>query len=242
MLSTPGAATNAPVVPLVTGCGRGGTHSAAGYLRACGVEAIHEGVSDTAVAVSWWYALGDPGAEIPTRADRRTGVVASLGARFSPVVHLVRNPLENINSLAGCFCGFGNMTKKYGRFALGGKRWDELSFGYAARKIDFPANASRLLKAALYWLEWNRLAAEHASTRIRVEDLERPGGLAPLVAALGRRCNTTVPTQVLERGGLSDGRDERSSLSWNGLAAEVGRTLADTIRAQAASWGYASEL
>lgn len=41
-------------VPLVTGCGRAGTHSVAKYLNSIGIPAVHEGVAAGAVAVSWF--------------------------------------------------------------------------------------------------------------------------------------------------------------------------------------------
>lgn len=43
-------------VPLVTGCGRGGTHSVAKWLNENNIPAVHEGIAPGAMAVSWLYA------------------------------------------------------------------------------------------------------------------------------------------------------------------------------------------
>jgi hypothetical protein len=54
-IGTYGAKKNAPVVPLVTGCGRSGTHTAGELLLSLGIKAVHEGAAKDAVAVSWFY-------------------------------------------------------------------------------------------------------------------------------------------------------------------------------------------
>lgn len=54
-IGTHGASDDAPVVPLVTGCGRAGTHTAGELLLSLGVKAVHEGAAVDAVAVSWFY-------------------------------------------------------------------------------------------------------------------------------------------------------------------------------------------
>jgi len=53
---TYGATSRAPIVPLVTGCGRAGTHTVAEVLNSFGIPAIHEGAARDSVAVSWFYA------------------------------------------------------------------------------------------------------------------------------------------------------------------------------------------
>jgi hypothetical protein len=54
-IGTHGAKDEAPVVPLVTGCGRAGTHTAGELLLSLGIKAVHEGSAMDAVAVSWFY-------------------------------------------------------------------------------------------------------------------------------------------------------------------------------------------
>jgi len=54
-IGTYGAKKNAPVVPLVTGCGRSGTHTVEELLLSLGIKAVHEGAAKDAVAVSWFY-------------------------------------------------------------------------------------------------------------------------------------------------------------------------------------------
>jgi hypothetical protein len=53
ILVTYGTHDDAPIVPLITGCGRSGTHTAGELLQSLGISAIHEGASETSVAVSW---------------------------------------------------------------------------------------------------------------------------------------------------------------------------------------------
>ena len=52
-IGTFGATESSPVVPLVTGCGRAGTHTAGELLLSLGVDAIHEGAGANKVSVSW---------------------------------------------------------------------------------------------------------------------------------------------------------------------------------------------
>lgn len=187
---------------------------------------------------------------LPKPVDNRTNEVQRRGVVFDPVVHLVRDPLDAITSLTNCFCAAGNMSKspewigwggvkKYGR---GGARWDNLSYAYAGRHSHFPSGASRMQRAAIYWLEWNRLAAKHSKVRVRLEGLPQ-GGAALLLAALGvDRSHTTkeILTSALQvfgtRGGTSEVRHQR--LSWAELTAELGEDLTNEIRAQAVEWGY----
>jgi hypothetical protein len=53
-IGTFGATSESPVVPLVTGCGRSGTHTAGELLLSLGIKAIHEGAGAEKVSVSWW--------------------------------------------------------------------------------------------------------------------------------------------------------------------------------------------
>jgi hypothetical protein len=52
-IGTFGANNESPVVPLVTGCGRAGTHTAGELLLSLGIHAIHEGAGVDKVSVSW---------------------------------------------------------------------------------------------------------------------------------------------------------------------------------------------
>ena len=243
------ATANTLTIPLVTGCGRAGTHSVSQYLNSIGIPAVHEGAEEGKVAVSWWYALKDAHG-LPGAVDRRSDEVRESGVVFDPVVHLVRDPLDAITSLTNCLCAPGNMSKlptwidrngkqKVGR---GGQRWDNLSYAYAGRHIHFPPDAPRMLKAAMYWLQWNRLAAKHAKVRVRLEGLPQ-GGAALLLAALGvdrshtkREVLTSALKVFGERGGTSETKRQR--LSWADLTAELGEDLTNEVRAQAVAWGY----
>ena len=236
----PPNSSNQITVPLVTGCGRAGTHSVAQYLDSIGVPAVHEGIRPGHVAVSWWYAL-DNAHGIPTKADTRSKEALNATIIFDPVVHLVRDPLDAITSLTNCLCGTGNITMKPAKGA-GAARWDSMSYMYASRHVHFPKDASRLLRAALYWLKWNQLAEEHATARVRLEGLPQ-GGAALMLAALGVDATHTA-AEVLKRGlrvfGVKEGvsQERKDRLSWGDLAAEIGPELTEEIRLQAVKWGY----
>eukprot|EP00039_Didymoeca_costata_P010475 m.141131 g.141131 ORF g.141131 m.141131 type:complete len:308 (-) comp14839_c0_seq5:1652-2575(-) len=227
------------VVPLVTGCGRSGTHSVAAFLNNIGIWAIHEGAGRGAVSVSWWYAVNGA-SNIPEGVDMRDHITRQHGLEFRPVIHLVRDPLDVITSISGCFCAHGNLSFKP-TIGLGGAYWDRVSFEYVERYIEIPKNASRVLKATLYWLHWNRHAAKHASQRLRLEGL-RHGGAVALIAALQLRGDTPIDIleQVNQAFSVHDAATShrKGRITWAQLSEKVGRELATEVRLQAVKWGY----
>jgi hypothetical protein len=88
-IGTYGAHDDAPVVPLVTGCGRAGTHTAGELLLSLGVKAVHEGAAGDAVAVSWFYGTDQSFEDVDTvrapqwpSSRRRKGSIDSGGVFF----------------------------------------------------------------------------------------------------------------------------------------------------------------
>lgn len=101
---------NSSTLPLVTGCGRGGTHSVAQALEAMGIPAVHEGAELGAVSVSWLYgghAYFSYPFETSSSYDARTRTKGPAPP-FGPVVLLARNPLDVISSTRRCFCAEGS--------------------------------------------------------------------------------------------------------------------------------------
>ncbi len=106
-------------VPLVTGCGRGGTHATAAMLSELGgVTGRHEGFQQDAISVGWMYGAHVKAAETlgwdwPPAGrypfERQGDAVARLEQlrSFEPVVLLVRHPLQVIASVRRCFCASG---------------------------------------------------------------------------------------------------------------------------------------
>eukprot|EP00729_Bicosta_minor_P007532 gene7532-7448_t len=242
-------------VPLVTGGGRSGTHSVSYYLESIGVPSRHEVVSTDGVVVSWWHAPNDaaglPGKHIGHIDGPRKLQVQRYGAMFDPVIHVVRDPLDHITSLSNCLCGRGNITAK------GPRLWDRKSYSYASKYIPLHSkqHGTRLARAAVYWLHWNQLAAEHKGVRTKLEDLKSKASAVeemlkalrlhelPALAAKGYTStadfiakNSPLPP-FTKLGGVSEVHPDR--LTWAALSNAVGREMAELIRKQAVEYGYA---
>jgi len=87
-IGTHGAKDDAPVVPLVTGCGRAGTHTAGELILSLGIKAVHEGSAMDAVAVSWFYGTDDSfkkSDEVPNVLDALCVSYGCLRYAKSPV-------------------------------------------------------------------------------------------------------------------------------------------------------------
>lgn len=232
-LHTADATSNAVTVPLVTGGGRGGTHSIAKWLNSIGVPAVHEGASKGKVSVSWWYAADS--SDMDPAVDHRDGASRRRGLHFSPVVHVVREPLAHINSLSACFCGKGDITGPTGAY------WDRVSFEYASKYVRMLSKASetrnRLLMAAIYWLRWNQLADRHADSRFRIEDLDTSTFLRALnMTSVDKSTRVTVSSV---REAIRDKRTR--SLTWQHISEKLAKLqpgLVSELWCQAKAWGY----
>merc|ERR1719263_2476074 len=85
--------------------------------------------------------------------------------QFINTVHVVREPLDHIQSLAGCLCSqSGNETQM--------RHWDDYSFKWAEHWVG-DLGKSRHERAANYWLKWNELAGQKATATFKVEDVDK---------------------------------------------------------------------
>jgi hypothetical protein len=211
----------AQTVPLITGGGRSATHTLAKWLSRTGVPAVHENAQKGKVSVSWLYAPVNATKNSPLGTDK---------FHFYPVVHIMREPLAHIRSVARCLCGSGDLSR--------GGRWDRISFEYASRYIAIPPGASRVTKAAWYWLEWNRLADAHANAIFRIEQLHVVEASTALLHALHIPTKGLSVTPAMQVHAAASQNVEDKPLTWKTLKAEVGMELTEAIRQQAESWGY----
>lgn len=138
---------------LVTGCGRSGTTYVSVLLRKCGVDVPHEHHMGRDGISSWLFA---------TRSRAVPWGPTPSGFRFDNVVHLVRDPLAAIPSIA---------------------TFKESAWAFIERHIPLDPGASVLGRSAMYWLLWNQMIEERAHSRLRVEDM--PGAIRPLCTRIG---------------------------------------------------------
>ncbi|GMH61451.1 hypothetical protein TL16_g03256 [Triparma laevis f. inornata] len=170
--------------PLVTGCGRSGTHFMADEIMGNGIPVKHERI-DEAGSVSWIYGAN----HVPSlrkletwfASEEDTVLRESLNFRHFPVVHVVRHPLKAIASLTTCFCGCGSMS--CGAWA------DEPSWEWAGKHIKFSqkycktyrreglcicygahTKKGRLVRAIEYWIGWNEMVGDTSHYRLKMED------------------------------------------------------------------------
>jgi hypothetical protein len=240
-----GATLQSPVVPLITGCGRSGTHSIAKLLSNMGIPAIHEGASVGSISVSWFYAPMNSVKEF-NRSDHfanlyGTGInLAVLDKRngpfqFSPIVHITREPRAHIEATNRCICREGTYLES----SLG-KNFSDVSWAYAARYIAL-GNSSGIARSAKYWLFWNIMVERSARFHFRIEDLNPRA----LVAALGLEARAQVPgdgiptsLQVHEAELSGNSRSRRSVLDWETLRDYAGAQMVARICLTAKKYGY----
>uniref|UniRef100_A0A7S2WPR2 Uncharacterized protein n=2 Tax=Rhizochromulina marina TaxID=1034831 RepID=A0A7S2WPR2_9STRA len=121
--------------------------------------------------------------------------------------------------------------------------WDRLSWEYADRYLNFPPGISRLHRAALYWLEWNALSERHADYQFRIEDLN-PRRMVQLLGVQDRMALplSEVPEALHLRSSsleqATNGRVNRTQLTWEALEEEVGAELTERIKKAAVRYGY----
>ena len=161
---------------------------------------------------------------------------------FQNVVHLVRNPLSAIPSIA----------------TFKASAWE-----YIERHIDLDPGAPPLVRSATYWLRWNEMVEGKAGLRVRIEDV--PHALRPLCARIAapveldsvrsmpRDLNTRrygrvfasledrclrlgiVPNRA--KALLSQRRPSYRDVTWMDLHA-LNSSLAEAIRDKALEYGY----
>jgi len=256
-------------VPLITGCGRGGTHSVAKWLNENNIPAVHEGIAPGAMAVSWLYApfAND---EVHTLNELRvpfdhinqsdwsniftewkpqfakyaedSKVLAqaypeyvkqdagsSVKIRFHPIVHVVREPLTAIASLARCFCGSGHRTHYDGSWYA-----DKTSYDFAGKHVG-SLGKTFMEKAANYWLKWHSLIGQHASHTFQLED---PKGALDVAKVLGINNEGFSEMVHSTKGKSSDDAISSETLTWDELGKKIGPDLAKEIKEKGEEYGY----
>lgn len=144
---------------LITGTGRCGTGWAAKVLTSAGLPCGHEEA----------VRLGDDGLRLARSGKRAEASWLAVGHFDHPLladakaIHLVREPLACIRSLASVLYGRDSAWSRYALDRLGRDDPDPLS------------------RACKHYVRWNALVAEHADVRLRCED-----GAAALLTECGR--------------------------------------------------------
>jgi len=137
-------ATQVKRMPLITGCGRSGTHSIAEAFTQAGIPYGHEHFRDKG-AVSWPHAANDTKYPFEDELSRKIREKAII----EPLIQVVRHPLNAIESIQRCFCASGNIKSSNGAYN------DKLSWDFLSKHVHIPKGASRMVKAAHYWVKWN---------------------------------------------------------------------------------------
>ena len=179
--------------PLITGCGRSGTHFIAEEIMANNIDVKHERIGSKG-SVSWIYGVPHVASErtletwFASEQDTLLRELPTSEFQFFPIVHVVRHPIKAIASLLTCFCGCGSMQ-------CGG--WaDEPSWEWAGKHIAFSqkhctvyridkngqdrtpplcisygANerVGRLIRSMEYWVHWNEIIEPQAHYRAKME-------------------------------------------------------------------------
>ena len=193
-----------------------------------------------------WKAEGRP--ELPFGGSR-TYPESGFGAS----VHVVRDPLSHVRALAAGLSGTGGLAVRQARV------WDRRSFTFAGTlcprvKEAYDAVGSgsgeawrgvgaskwddaRLRLAALYYLDWNDVAAAAAPlSRFRIEDIDEYA----FFAALGVEMRTTWPLKHTSLYAIEhDGASNDPMLAWGGdLRAALGDDLYGELIRRARAYGY----
>jgi hypothetical protein len=247
-------------VPLVTGCGRSGTHSTAKSLSHCCHKTLHEDfpTSEGTMSVCWFYANGTANLqkdqypmEKYTRYDSR---IAHL-KKFSPVVLQVRDPINVISSVRRCFCANGVLKGSGIKWTR--KSWETVemllpNFGsyFADDKtlnwVDVPYNDTR--RAMVYWYGWNRLVEithfdELANATMPLTDshvirLEDKDMLLKAAELLGLSPEeVTSASSAIERTAAASQKKELPDLTWKELH-ETAPMMAQLIWKMGQRYGY----
>ena len=246
-LSSPSCPTST-CLPLITGCGRSGTHFLADQVMKNGVPVKHERIGD-AGSVSWIY--GAPFKEEERKletwfaSEEDTKKRASKDFGFYPVVHVVRHPLKAITSLVTCFCGCGSMA--CGRWA------DEPSWEWAGKFVNFSQDMcktyrreglcigygvnerkGRLLRAIEYWIGWNDMVGDTSHYRIRMEDYKMEELFRVMDWQRYLKGDGTVKQEGFTRKSKSSKLNE---VTWEEIR-QLGKDLEEEVWKRAKLYGY----
>jgi hypothetical protein len=146
---------------------------------------------------------------------------------FQETVHVVREPLDHITSLANCLCSnSGNETQM--------RKWDDYSYKWAEHWVG-NLGKGRVERAANYWLKWNELAGEKALDTFRIEDLDE----TKLVTSLGMQSKAKFPLdRFTNKVDVTPEEIKGPKLTWQKLKEKVGAELTEKIQKKAEQYGY----
>jgi hypothetical protein len=156
---------------LVTGLGGSGSHFVANQLQEMGFQVKHEGIGRDG-AVSWFYSVNDYllGLQYPfgkLTDSQRT----FLSPRFDNVIHVIRNPLDQISSFTA------HTNKSYDFVVCNMKvsqKADIVREFEQARLFQhncFRGGKCHLHFAVLAWIHWNAMVAEIADKSYHIEQV-----------------------------------------------------------------------
>lgn len=175
---------------LVTGTGRCGTGYVATLLNAVAIPATHEGVWSTETRPWSWQ-----------RVECSWLAVPHLESFDGPIVHLVRHPLDVINSLMGI------------EFFTNPVHGDYVA---RAREIVDLDGLEPLEQAMKFWVEMNRLIEPHASARFQIEQIG-PEDFAAIAEATGARHSPHEMAAAMEKIPTNVNSRNRASFAWDDL-------------------------
>jgi hypothetical protein len=235
--------------PLITGCGRSGTHFLADQIMQNNIPIKHERIGE-AGSVSWIYGVPHKPSERKLEtwfaSEEDTMLRESSGFAHFPTVHVVRHPLKAIASLYTCFCGCGSMS-------CGG--WaDEPSWEWAGKHVAFSqqlcstyrreglcigysqTKKGRMIRAAEYWIGWNKICEENSNYRMQMEAYD----LEELADAMGWRKYITGDTIKQDGFKRKSATVKADVLTWDELESNIGKEMTDEVRRMSVGYGYDS--
>jgi len=136
---------------LIIGTSRSGTTFTAAMLRKFGLDFGHEDILSNG-GIGWHFAVDEP-YPLENRKYRKDFNVTSriqIKEGFKAILHQIRSPLETIASIS---------THVEVMF-----KWIE--------KITGPFDSDPIVRAAQFWVRWNRLCEKQAEWSYKVEDLK----------------------------------------------------------------------
>jgi hypothetical protein len=200
---------------VVTGTGRSGTGYLSKVLTKLGVPCFHE-ETFTPAGVDWEWRRGDSSWMAAPHLPHFDGYV----------LHLVRDPLDVINSMTGI--GFFDDTLE-AREAHG--MWRLFAEEHAPQVFGLSDPVER---AMAWYVEWNRLIERYADKRLQVETVTGED-LLDLVRASGAWHSPHEIQQAIDKVDTTINTRRRASLTWDDLP--DGETL-DELRIMVKEYGY----
>lgn len=197
---------------VVTGTGRCGTGYMAKLLTAMGVPCGHEMVYKPDGPEWSWI-----------RGDSSWLAAPHLEAFDGYVLHLVRDPLDVLNSYVGL--GFFEDEHSHGAYRGYAERYAPGVFGHG----------DPLLRVMAFIVEWNRMVEPHADARMRVEELSGDD-LLSVVRAAGAHHTSYEIEQAIERAPKNE--NTRGDAAELGLDDLPGGVVKDEFLALRMEYGY----